>query len=186
MKLRFIMLLAILTVAIILRAQKAGQPKGATPPPKPTPAPALIPPAQPKTVQVDLCQLALQIANGPAAGITILPVGHQPVQLPPHLDVRLSYSNQDQARFFCSPSTNFSVDSFVKAEMPPTDRNIPQAPAAPFSSKDLQNLATKSSSPRLSGVPLANAVGQRYKFSFTIYPDGQAPQHHDPHLIITK
>ncbi|HLJ28008.1 MAG TPA: hypothetical protein VKY85_14960 [Candidatus Angelobacter sp.] len=121
---------------------------------------------QPQPGQVDLCCMAARLVN------------HQP-----HSQVRLSYSNRDQANFFCSSNQFYSVDQYVK-----TGNILPDSPNAPFAPADLQRLEQPSNSARLSGAPLQQAVGQNYKFSFTIYADGpdQPGTQYDPHLIVIK
>lgn len=121
---------------------------------------------QPQPRQVDLCCMAARLAAQQ-----------------PHSQIRLSYGNADQVNFFCSSNLFYSVDQYVR-----TGNLLPDSPDAPFAPEDLQRLEQPSNSARLSGPPLQQAVGQSYKFSFTLYPDGldQPGTHYDPHLIVTK
>ncbi|HLJ88349.1 MAG TPA: hypothetical protein VKZ53_16130 [Candidatus Angelobacter sp.] len=121
---------------------------------------------QPQPGQVDLCCMAVRLAS------------HQP-----HSQISLSYSGGDQANFFCSANRFYSVDQYIKI-----GNILSDSPDAPFAPADLQRLEQPSNSARLSGAPLQRAVGQNYKFSFTIYVDGpdQPGTQYDPHLIVTK
>lgn len=149
------------------------------------------------SIPVNLCQMADQIDKGGAvAGPTarkleIETKDSQIKQMPDHVDISLSLHHRDEAVFRCTRGFKnypFRIDSFVKAKISANGENIsPTAPDAPFSPPVLNHLALKSSSQRHTGIPLAAAVHQRYKFTFTVFKNAADPtgKQFDPHLIVT-
>lgn len=154
-------------------------------------------PGEIRSIRVNLCQMADQMDNGALARplaqkLEIETKDLQTKHMPGHLDVVLSVKHRDEAVFYCSRGSKnypFRIDSFVKAKMPahPQEQLDPGTPDAPFPPPILNLLALKSSSQRHTGIPLAAAVHQRYKFTFTVFKNAADPtgKRFDPHLIVT-
>jgi len=182
-----------------LHSQVDPKPKLTIPPGKEIPVhPAVCPKDDPRIKCVNLCALAAQLspsrqpqvsAEGPKLQPSPTekkmlslesPKNHKRL-LRDHDEVRVSYTNQQQIVWTCKKN-DFAITQIEKAWHPDsaTDHGRSGAPDFPFVKRDYLKKTQSAGTLLYSGTPVCEAVGQRYKYSFTV-----GGQPFDPHIIVT-
>jgi|SRR5205823_1883689 len=179
----------LIMVCLALPAQKnSQQDRKVVPQPAVTPIPAPDTCAKPTYHQcVDICALAAKLdsQNRPIRLRSLR--NENEISLAEHNDVTL-YANQDQIVWICrEPGHTFKIRDIQRViKLPGKNPFSPKPmPESPFCIDVTSLPETKSGETLSSGTAKQSAIGQMYKYSFTVTDTGKTPPNprlYDPHL----